>query len=132
MTAVNECGWGDLTQIELGKKIGCSQSLIAKWKRLDGMPGMDRAVSLANCLRVSLDWLMTGNEPQGPESNLTETERKLLKMWRHMTPEVKYHVYSQFALARMTPDLIAGGKLSEEEYRHKMNMVQERVESYDK
>ncbi|MEM6817230.1 MAG: hypothetical protein AAF578_00430 [Pseudomonadota bacterium] len=47
-----------------------------------------------------------------------------------MAPEVKYHVYSQFALARMTPDLIAGGKLSEEEYRHKMNMVQERVDSY--
>lgn len=49
----------------VSRRAGISQSVLRRY--LDGsLPGIDKAVALAKATGVSLEWLVTGNDPQLP------------------------------------------------------------------
>ena len=55
----------DLTQEEFAKKLGISQSQLSKYERGIVAPPADVLVQIKEQLRVSIDWLLTGDPERG-------------------------------------------------------------------
>jgi transcriptional regulator with XRE-family HTH domain len=55
----------DLTQAEFAKKLGISQSQLSKYERGIVAPPADFLVRVKEQLRVSIDWLLTGDPDRG-------------------------------------------------------------------
>jgi len=45
---------------------------------------------------------------------ISETERRVLGMWRHMSVPIKERIFSRMVTARLTPDLVLIPDLTEE------------------
>jgi transcriptional regulator with XRE-family HTH domain len=54
----------DFTQDEFAKKLGISQSQLSKYERGTVAPPADVLIRIKEQLRVSIDWLLTG-DPKG-------------------------------------------------------------------
>lgn len=54
----------DVTQDEFAKKLGISQSQLSKYERGTVAPPADVLIRIKEQLRVSIDWLLTG-DPDG-------------------------------------------------------------------
>jgi len=56
----------DLSQGELAKELGISQSQFSKYERGVAAPPADIPFSIKNRFQVSIDWLLTGKELKNP------------------------------------------------------------------
>lgn len=54
-------GW---SQEALAEQLGLSRQAVQKWESGAARPDMDNLVTLSRLFRVSLDWLVTGQEPE--------------------------------------------------------------------
>lgn len=69
-----------LTQAELGRMLGVTDRAVSKWEQGEGNPDMSLITKLSTVLNVSLDYLITGNEPEekivikSPKDILIETD----------------------------------------------------------
>ena len=61
----------DLTQAELAEKLGISYQAVSSWERGASMPDIGKLVDLARLLGVTVDYLLSGEEPQTPEKEET-------------------------------------------------------------
>ena len=52
----------DVTQADFARKLGISQSQLSKYERGVAAPPADVLIRLKEMLRISLDWLLTGND----------------------------------------------------------------------
>ena len=55
----------DVTQDEFAKKLGISQSQLSKYERGTVAPPADVLIRIKEQLRVSIDWLLTGDPESG-------------------------------------------------------------------
>ena len=87
----------NLTQTELGAKLGLSRSAITQWERTQGTkPSMGNLAQVATVCEVQFEWLATGRgimqigdthqEPPAHMSEFafTELESRLLNGFRHL------------------------------------------------
>jgi transcriptional regulator with XRE-family HTH domain len=56
---------------------GCTPTAIVHWKKQGSIPAADTAIKIAQFLNVSVEWLITGQDPDG----LPEEDRELLTGW---------------------------------------------------
>jgi len=52
----------DVTQADFARKLGISQSQLSKYERGVAAPPADVLIRLKEMLRISLDWLLTGDD----------------------------------------------------------------------
>lgn len=52
----------DITQEEFAQKLGVSQSQLSKYERGLAAPPADTLIRIKERLRVSIDWLLTGDD----------------------------------------------------------------------
>jgi len=74
----------NLKRAALCNDLNLSATAITDWARRGTVPAGDICLRIADYLRVSVEWLINGNE-----SELTAEERQLLTQWSHLTPEQK-------------------------------------------
>lgn len=60
----------------LEEKSGFPYATIGKWEKQN--PSYDKVLTVANCLQISIEWLITGNEP----GKLTPEEQQLVELYR--------------------------------------------------
>lgn len=73
-----KCEEKGLTISQLEKNTGLSNASIDKWDKLNQKPSYDKIYRVAETLKVSLDWLLTGKESE----NLSPEEQKLIELYR--------------------------------------------------
>ncbi|EFE7550139.1 TPA: helix-turn-helix transcriptional regulator [Escherichia coli] len=72
-----EKAMGGLNKSEIARRSGLSEASVRKYLRGDSYPTIDSAARVADACGVSLMWLLTGEQPQGDDSNNYEnTEPK--------------------------------------------------------
>ena len=91
-------------------KIKISTTMISRYGK-DELPRMEQCRDYAIALNVRTEWLLTGRGPRYIEEGpITETERRILGMWRHMPTEtLKKVAFSEWIRLRVTPDLSISG-----------------------
>lgn len=57
-------------------ELGFGNGTLRRWD--ERTPGADRLLTLANRLNTSVDWLLTGKDPE----NLTPEEKRLIELYR--------------------------------------------------
>lgn len=109
--AVTEAG-GPTQQEPLSKwfrdvhGINVSGPMLNKYKKHDKLPRMEQARDYAVALGVSVEWLYSGRGTRFPMQGPTsESERRLLGMWRRLSPKLKWMAFSYMQRLRLTPDL---------------------------
>lgn len=72
-----------------------------RWYRGDGKPETEKLIRMAQAGGVTVDWLLTGNEPRTPIRPGTDLDQ-LLRLWANLSPESREHVmrtaHGQFAM----------------------------------
>lgn len=53
-----------LTQVELAEKLGVSDKAVSKWESESGFPEISQLPVMANLFNVTIDYIMTGKEPE--------------------------------------------------------------------
>ena len=71
-----------LTRVQLAPQVGITPATISAWNTRGTIPAADVAIKIADFLGVSVEWLITGHDPEG----LTEDDRKILDMY-HLLDE---------------------------------------------
>jgi transcriptional regulator with XRE-family HTH domain len=64
---------------------GCTPTAIVHWKKQGSIPAADTAIKIAQFLDVSVEWLITGQDPNG----LSEEDRSLLSKWHELAAAAK-------------------------------------------
>lgn len=67
-----------LKRVSLARAIETRESTITSWSTRGSIPAADTAIRIAQFLGVSVEWLITGEDPD----NLTPDERQLLDKYR--------------------------------------------------
>jgi SOS-response transcriptional repressor LexA len=65
------------SQTAIAKHLGIRRPSISDWKNLGTIPGADTAVKLAKYLKVSVDYLLTGNPQEGIPPEILDLARKI-------------------------------------------------------
>lgn len=99
--------WQRLTEAWSAKGLPTSQNGVAdrlgmrgngstrRWYLGQGLPETETLIRIADLGKVTVDWLLTGNEPKYPVTPKSALER-LLKLWEGLEPE--NHEYALRAL----------------------------------
>ncbi len=77
-----------MTQEQLAKQLGVSPATISGWEIGDIGISIEAAIRTAEYAKVSLDWLLRGNdEPpdKKPADSHTPEEQRLLEAFRHLS-----------------------------------------------
>lgn len=74
----------NLKRAALCSDLELSPTSVTDWGRRGTIPSGDICVKIADYLGVSVEWLITGNKKE-----MTEEERKLLKIWECLSDEQK-------------------------------------------
>lgn len=80
------CTQKGTTMGTLERELGFANGTIRRWD--DKIPSLDRAYKLANSLEVSLEWLITGKEPE----DLTPDEKHIIDLYRAADERGKRHI----------------------------------------
>lgn len=84
------------TTIWLSEKTQISQQVISSWKKA-GNPKIDKIIKIAECLNISIDYLLE-IEPRQPDNiNLTEDEKKLITYYRQIDDDVGKSIVKEIA-----------------------------------
>ena len=76
-----------LTQKELAKELGLRRPSLSDWKKNGSVPAGDVCLKIANYLKVSVEWLISGKE-----GGLSKEESELLAQWSMLSPEQKNNI----------------------------------------
>ena len=66
----------NLSQEELAEKIGVSRQAVSKWERAEASPDTDNLILLAKLYSISMDELLSTEEPVEPAARPTENIRE--------------------------------------------------------
>lgn len=70
--------------------LNLNHSAVTAWKKRGTIPSGDICLKIANYLNVSVEWLLTGNEPEKTALNIEE--KNFLKDYNELKPEQKQSV----------------------------------------
>lgn len=86
------CDKNGITPYKVGKETGIATSTLSDWKNGKSTPKQDKLKLIADYFNVSVDYLMTGKEPEQkeyPEMELTEEHFELLELFDSLKKEQK-------------------------------------------
>lgn len=72
----SKCKENHTSMNALEGELGFGNGTLRRWD--ERTPGADRLLTLANRLNTSVDWLLTGKDPE----NLTPEEKRLIELYR--------------------------------------------------
>lgn len=102
-----QCGW---TQIDLAKKIGCSQELITFYERDIKKPSAEKIASLANAFNVTTNEIY-GTNGKGLKKTDTATAKvKNPKLWKRLEQIEKLPPSEKSAVVKMIDAMIDRNK----------------------
>lgn len=78
----------NLTTTDIKNKTGISTGNYSEWERDIKIPNGKGLISLKEVLKVSIDWILTGEELEYNET-LTESEKKLLEKFKQLNEYYK-------------------------------------------
>lgn len=73
-----------LSQKEFASSIGVNEKTVSAWKKNNSLPPADKIPDISDFLRISLEYLLTGQEKSSP-SELTENEQKIIDTFKSLT-----------------------------------------------
>lgn len=73
-----------LSNYQISKDTGISDSLIGYWRQGKRIPKADNLLQLANYLEVSTDYLLTGTEVPHSSQELSKSERECLDKFNRL------------------------------------------------
>lgn len=76
-----------LTQKELAEELGLRRPSLSDWKKNGSVPAGDVCLKIANYLKVSVEWLISGKE-----GGLSKEESELLAQWSMLSSEQKNNI----------------------------------------
>lgn len=101
------------TQKSVGKQLGIDQSDLSRYKTGDRLPTLERSITLATELEVSVEWLLTGRGPRKPLQTLPPGIEELLDFWDKLPPEAQRDVIGYAKITRATTPTTGPERLSE-------------------
>ena len=121
------------TQVAASALINSKGNTAAKKWQDGGKPSMTNAITIAEALGVTVEWLLTGRGSKYPlDGPMTDAERRVLGMWRRMTPGIKRQAFSQWITLRLMPDLLDNSYTTEKELEEfVVSSVRENGEVYE-
>lgn len=69
-----------ISNYKMAQDTGLSDSLIGYWRKGKRKPTLDNIIAISNYLEISIGYLLTGKDEKSPQSDLTESEREILKL----------------------------------------------------
>ncbi len=66
-----------ITQDVLAARLGIDRSQISDWEKAKQTPRLDMAIALAGALGISVDQLLSGEEPSSDAARMADFERQL-------------------------------------------------------
>lgn len=107
---------------EVCKDLGISQGTVSNWKKRDSTPSGDLLSKMANYFDVSIEFLLTGQEPEatwdGPSDlpAFTIGELQLLEIYKQLSEEKQADMikFGQFLLSRQAEERKKTTELSKE------------------
>lgn len=96
-----------MTPYKIHKLTGISQSTFTAWKQGISTPKHEKLKKIADCLGVSVDYLMTGEEKEKTPpvgEVLTEGELALVKLYRSLSKDNQHMAESLLKFIEHTPD----------------------------
>ena len=80
---------------ELGAKAGFPESYISKGIARKSAPSTDLALKIAKALNVSVEFLITGKEPQknSADGRLSPETKRLITKLNHLSPKQKQIIF---------------------------------------
>ncbi len=78
-----------IQQIELARYLGASQSTVNGWNLKNRNPTSEYIMPICEFLKITPTYLLTGVEDEKTDYVTSNDERKLLKCYRQLPPELK-------------------------------------------
>lgn len=75
----------NLKRMAVSEAVGISVQSFTDWKKRGSIPAADTAIKIADFLGVSVEWLITGHDPEG----LSSGDRQLLADYHLISDEGK-------------------------------------------
>ena len=85
------CKAKNIKPATVSKETGISTATLSNWKKDNYTPKQDKLSIIADYFNVSVDYLMTGKEPEISDDMVLE-EIELLDMYRKLTDEQKENI----------------------------------------
>jgi transcriptional regulator with XRE-family HTH domain len=87
---------GVASQSDLARRMKINRQTVNRWATGEGTrPEPEMLIKLADAMKVSIRWLVTGMGEMGQGSYLTHKETEILNLWRSLPPAAKEHWASQ-------------------------------------
>ncbi len=64
-----------ITQKDFAERIGVNEKTVSAWKNNNSLPPLDKISDISDCLGVSVDYLLTGEEKTATHSNINRQEQ---------------------------------------------------------
>lgn len=87
----------NITQKDFANNIDVNEKTVSAWKKNNSLPPADKLSNISDCLGVSLDFLLTGEEKK---PSLSEDKVRLLEMYDMLTDMEKGEILGE--LKQMT------------------------------
>ncbi|MEG0594241.1 MAG: helix-turn-helix transcriptional regulator [Christensenella sp.] len=81
-----------ISNYKMAQDTGLSDSLIGYWRKGKRKPTLDNIIAISNYLEVSIGYLLTGKDEKSPQTDLTESEREILKLVQPLSDKDKIKV----------------------------------------
>lgn len=78
-----------LSQKDFARKIDVNEKTVSAWKKNNSLPPLDKISNISDCLGVSIDFLITGQEKNSSTVNLTFDEQALLNNFKKLSDKSK-------------------------------------------
>ena len=83
------CEKNGVTPYKIGKETGIATSTLSDWKNGKSTPKQDKLKLIADYFNVSVDYLMTGEEPEIPVIDWTQEHFELIELYSSLKKEQK-------------------------------------------
>lgn len=74
-----------LSQKDFAKKIDVNEKTVSAWKKNNSLPPLDKISNISDCLGVSIDYLLTGQEKSSSTDRLSDDEQELLDIYKGLS-----------------------------------------------
>ena len=90
------------TWAELGRYIGITRAGYARWK-IGSIPDADTLLRIGDWLNVRGKWLLWGRLPMSHPPSISDDERTMLELYRHLDADSRRAVHNHAAALAARP-----------------------------
>ncbi len=74
-----------LSQKDFARKIDVNEKTVSAWKKNNSLPPLDKISNISDCLGVSIDYLLTGQEKNSSKDQLSNDEQEMLLIYKGLS-----------------------------------------------